>query len=332
MGEKNDAFCTFMEKEDVFADFINGTVFGGRREVAPEELETVPGIYHAKKKNGRKGGTRGRYRDVAKKRFREGTCCVLTVENQSELHYAMPARCMEYDALEYAGQLRKRRIRHKREKDLKGSAQFLSGLTPEEKLDPVVTLVFYHGKKKWEASRDLHGMLNFEGENEMFRKYTANYRMNLYTLEDLKEEHFTTGLRDVIAMMKRSEDKEAMKAYCRENENRFQEMEEETYDVISIMINHKKMDEYKEKNRTEGGKVNMCRAFDEMMADSRRDGIRIGEKRGERRGEKRGEKNGERKFAALAGRLMKDSRTADLERAVNSEAFRRKLYREYGMG
>ena len=72
MGEKNDAFCTFMEKEDVFADFINGTVFGGRREVAPEELETVPGIYHAKKKNGRKGGTRGRYRDVAKKRFREG--------------------------------------------------------------------------------------------------------------------------------------------------------------------------------------------------------------------------------------------------------------------
>ncbi|HIY60698.1 MAG TPA: hypothetical protein H9831_08485 [Candidatus Eisenbergiella pullistercoris] len=52
MGEKNDAFCTFMEKEDVFADFINGTVFGGRREVAPEELETVPGIYHAKKKNG----------------------------------------------------------------------------------------------------------------------------------------------------------------------------------------------------------------------------------------------------------------------------------------
>ena len=75
----------------------------------------------------------------------------------------------------------------------------------------------------------------------------------------------------------------------------------------------------------------MCKAFDEMMADSRRDGIRIGEKRGERRGEKRGEKNGERKFAALAGMLMKDSRTADLERAVNSEAFRRKLYREYGM-
>ena len=86
----------------------------------------------------------------------------------------MPARCMEYDALDYAGQLRKKRLRHRKKKDLKGSTQFLSGLTPEEKLDPVVTLVFYHGKKKWEACRGLHGMLNFEGENEIFRKYTAN--------------------------------------------------------------------------------------------------------------------------------------------------------------
>lgn len=74
--------------------------------------------------------------------------------------------------------------------------------------------------------------------------------------------------------------------YCRKNEKRFQEMEEATYDVISVMINHQKLNGYKEKNRTEGGKVNMCRALDEMMEDSRRDGIRIGEKRGERRGKK----------------------------------------------
>ena len=327
MGEKNDAFCAYMEKSDIFADFINGTVFGGRKEVTPEELEAAPAIYHSEKSTGRSGGARGRYRDVAKKRYREGTCCVLSVENQNELHYAMPARCMEYDALDYAGQLRKKRLLHRKKKDLKGSAQFLSGLTPEEKLDPVVTLVFYHGKGKWEACRDLHGMLNFEGENGIFWKYTANYRMNLYTLEDLKEENFATGLRDVIAMMKRSEDKEAMKEYCRKNEKRFQEMEEATYDVISVMINQQKLNGYKEKNRTEGGKVNMCRALDEMMEDSRRDGIRIGEKRGE----KRGEKNGERRFAALAERLLKDSRTEDLERAVNNEAFCRKLYREYGM-
>ena len=181
MGEKNDAFCAYMEKKDIFADFINGTVFGGRKAVMPEELE------------------------------------------------------------------------------------------------PVVTVVFYHGNKKWEACRDLHGMLNFEGENEVFREYTANYRMNLYTLEDLKEEHFTTGLRDVVAMMKRADDKEAMKAYCRENEERFQEMEEETYDVISVMINHRRLEIYKEGNRVEGGRVNMCKALNEMMEDSRRDGLQAGD-------------------------------------------------------
>ena len=327
MGEKNDAFCAYMEKKDIFADFINGTVFGGRKAVMPEELEPAPEAYHAEKKNGRRAGSSGRYRDVAKKRCREGSYCVLTVENQNELHYAMPARCMEYDALEYAGQLRKRRKQHRKKKDLKGSAQFLSGLAPEEKLEPVVTVVFYHGNKKWEACRDLHGMLNFEGENEVFREYTANYRMNLYTLEDLKEEHFTTGLRDVVAMMKRADNKEAMKAYCRENEERFQEMEEETYDVISVMINHRRLEIYKEGNRVEGGRVNMCKALNEMMEDSRRDGLQAGRRDGIRIGER----NGEQKFAALAGRLMADSRTKDLEKAVNNETFRRKLYREYGM-
>ena len=165
----------------------------------------------------------------------------------------------------------------------------------------------------------------------MFREYTANYRMNLYTLEDLKEEHFTTGLRDVVAMMKRADDKEAMKAYCRENEERFQEMEEETYDVISVMINHRRLEIYKEGNRVKGGKVNMCKALNEMMEDSRRDGLQAGRRDGIRIGEKRGERNGEQKFAALAGRLMADSRTKDLEKAVNNETFRRKLYREYGM-
>ena len=124
-------------------------------------------------------------------------------------------------------------------------------------------------------------------------------------------------------MMKRADNKEAMKAYCRENEERFQEMEEETYDVISVMINHRKLEIYKEGNRVEGGRVNMCKALNEMMEDSRRDGRRDGIRIGER--------NGEQKFAALAGRLMADSRTKDLEKAVNNETFRRKLYREYGM-
>lgn len=71
----------------------------------------------------------------------------------------------------------------------------------------------------------------------------------------------------------------------------------------------------------------MCKALKEMMEDSRRDGLQAGRRDGIRIGER----NGEQKFAALAGRLMADFRTKDLEKAVNNEAFRRKLYREYGM-
>lgn len=61
MGEKNDAFCAYMEKADIFADFINGTVFGGRKEVTPEELEAVPAIYHSEKSTGRSGKEKTKY-------------------------------------------------------------------------------------------------------------------------------------------------------------------------------------------------------------------------------------------------------------------------------
>ena len=80
----------------------------------------------------------------------------------------------------------------------------------------------------------------------MFRKYTANYRINLVTLADLQEERFETGLREVIGMMKRGRDKDAMREYCRKNEERFRRLDEETYDVISVMIHHRKLEERKD--------------------------------------------------------------------------------------
>ena len=79
------------------------------------------------------------------------------------------------------------------------------------------------------------------------------------------------------------------------------------------------------------GKVDMCRAFDEILQDKKEEGIRIGEKTGEARGEKRGEKRGEERMRNLIGLLMKDGRTEDVLSAAQSVSACRKLYQEYGM-
>lgn len=138
------------------------------------------------------------------------------------------------------------------------------------------TVIFYHGKGDWEACRDLYGMIDFEGENEFWKAFAADYRMNLAALPDLKEENYETGLRELIGMLKRSRDKEGMRAYCRDNEERFRHMDEETYDVISVMLNHKKLGELKAVVKTEKGEMDMCQAIEEMIEDGRRDGIRSG--------------------------------------------------------
>ncbi len=36
LGEKNDAICNYLSMPEVFADFLNGTIFDGRKEVSPD--------------------------------------------------------------------------------------------------------------------------------------------------------------------------------------------------------------------------------------------------------------------------------------------------------
>ena len=44
-------------------------------------------------------------------------------------------------------------------KDLKTAAEYLSGLSEEERLKPVLTVVFYYGTEPWDQNLQLHQML-----------------------------------------------------------------------------------------------------------------------------------------------------------------------------
>ena len=40
MGEKNDVFCAWLEKAEIFSDFMNGAMFAGKQKILPGELAT----------------------------------------------------------------------------------------------------------------------------------------------------------------------------------------------------------------------------------------------------------------------------------------------------
>ena len=135
----------------------------------------------------------------------------------------------------------------------------------------------------------------------------------------MQEEQFETGLREVIGMMKRGRDKNAMREYCRKNEERFRRLDEETYDVISVMIHHRKLEEYKENCRVEKGRIDMCQALEEMMEDSRQEG------------RQEGLLDGEKRLADLVSMLLTTGRVEDIRKAMDNSEFRRELYRECGI-
>lgn len=87
------------------------------------------------------------------------------------------------------------------------------------------------------------------------------------------------------------------------------------YDLLGSISHAAYLQEAKEKNRTEQGGINMCKALQEWMERERREGIEQGEER----------------INTLYMNLLRDSRGEDMQRAIEDKAYRGQLCREYGM-
>lgn len=118
-------------------------------------------------------------------------------------------------------------------------------------------------------------MLHFVKENEIFKQYIPNYHINLVTLRELREENFHTDVRELIGFMKRRRSKKALEEYCRENKERIRQMEEDTFEAVSVMINQPELIKTKAIYE-EGGKINMCKAMEDWKEELLKEGMERG--------------------------------------------------------
>ena len=161
MGKGNAAVREWMSNPVRFSDLYNGIVFQGKQVVLPEELEPAEGetdILLEDKKQ--KVQEIHRYRDIVM-RWKKGALLVLLAcENQEKVHYAMAVRNMLYDSLSYVGQIQQLwKEREKEEKQKMTAPEYLSKWKKDDRLVPVITLVFYYDTEQWDGSTDLYGML-----------------------------------------------------------------------------------------------------------------------------------------------------------------------------
>ena len=288
-GEKDLAVIRFLEKPENFSDLFNGSLFRGKQVLKAEMLESMSGrsALSFRDKDGGKVSVR-RYRDAVCKASGCTTYAVFAVEGQGETHYAMPVREMVYDAMNYAGQVKALSDKHRKRKDYRDGAEFLSGLLREDRLAPVVTICFYYGTSEWDGPRELFDILDIPEEFEDMKPFMTNYKVNLVQASDVDPENFRTDLKLIFRLLSMASDGKEMKRYIRERSEEFSHISYETYDCLRELLHVDKWWKINEDTNSGKGEVNMCKALEEIAEMARQEGVEQGKKAGEKEGFEQG--------------------------------------------
>ena len=217
-----------------------------------------------------------KWRDILKRAIiRYTDKCVyviIGIENQSEIHYAMPVRNMLYDAINYSRQASEADRLHRINKEYNGSAEFLSGFKKGDILTPVITLTVYWGDDEWDGPRSLHEM--FDTDTLPLRKYVADYKLNLIAPYEITDfDKFRTSLGMVLEVIKYASDEKAMNKLL-EGNSKFNHIEADAVRTINTFT------KFKFSINNDEEEINMGNAWEDHRLSGIREGLRQGEYKG----------------------------------------------------
>lgn len=261
MGAKDTKAKEFLSNNERFADLFNYYLFKGRQVIRPEDLEErdtteVLSLYGRGKKEIQKQKWRDLLKHAIIKATETAVFVLLGIENQNDIHYAMPVKNMGYDVMNYGAQVTEAAARHKKDKDYGSDAEFLSGFHKEDKLTPVITLTVYWGADKWDAPRSLYEM--FAMSDPQILKYVNDYHLHLIVPNEITDfSKFRTSLREVLEIIKASDDREKMKEVL-EGNPRYKDLENEAVSAINVFTGLKVPVNQKER------KTDMCKAWEDQ--------------------------------------------------------------------
>ena len=245
-----------------FKNIFNYYLYGGEEVIVNvKELDTKNVVNIPK--------TTARERDIFKeaivKTSDENTYVLLGIENQTKVDYDMVIRNMIYDSFSYKNQ---RSLIEKKENNVK------------IRLKPVITLVIFYSDKEWTGPRDLYSM--FEPFDEKLKEFVPNYKLNIIEPFKMAEEDLSKldhNLAGLFELIKKSNNKDE---FSESLFNKYQDLNPEIYELLNVVLNAGL-----EINESDG-KINMCKAIDDMRKESKAEGKAEGIAEGEARGKAEG--------------------------------------------
>lgn len=244
LGVKDTVTTKYMRQNEVFADAFNYFVYDGEQIIHPESLKELDTREIDVPYGGEKGSgqpvqkTRDVIKSVVAMMDKSTAYLLLAIENQSNIHYAMPVKNMVYDALQYAKQVEEAIISHRLSGDYKnvGSDEYLSGFMKEDYLLPVITLVVYFDSKEWDGPLSIHEM--FFGQDARVLALVPDYKVNLLAPASIENEDFgkfQSSLKEVLSFIKYARDKDELKKVLDADES-FRHLGREEVDVLNACV------------------------------------------------------------------------------------------------
>lgn len=338
MGKQNLAVNQLLERKDIFADLMNGTVFKGEQILKPEHLELISGqsgIFYEQDSGFKKALERRG--DIRMKAALGTYSIILANETQNKVHYAMPVRSLLYDALEYTKQVQEIEKQHKKDGDNLQGAAFLSGITKEDRLSPVITTILYFGTEEdWDGCKSIYDMLDIDTEGtsaDHLREYLPDYKINLIYVKDIENpEIFQTCLQYIFSMVKYNNDKQQLYHYVRNHKDEINQMDRIEMTAAFVLLGEqKRLAKLLESQNNYEEEMNMCKAIDDLIRDGELRGEARGKAIGEAAGEVRGTIKGRDKVNKLNQLLISHNRINDMIEACHNQTFQEQLFAEFNL-
>lgn len=315
MGNIDVSVKNFIKINSVFAQLFEKAVYHGTAHIDSEkltELDTAGQDTIKLENNSLQGLERLRDAQKVTMLFEDKAAfqVIMGVEGQADIHYYMPVRCMELDALSYSIQCKKIAQRAKEHRELE---KYANGVPKGTKIIPVITLVFYTGTKPWDGPISVYDMLNVPDDmKDWLLQAAPDYKMNLIdarhmTLEQINE--FEGDLKAFLLMLQEHFDEKQFKEQLKTTVA----MHRETWYALSKIKNDNRYAEYIDRisdTDLKGG----------IYMDTTLDYV-----------EKKGEKQGEKRVLDLYQLLANDQRLDEWNEALKDNNVLLRLLKEYSL-
>lgn len=324
MGEPDAALGIYMNNPDRIRSVLE--YYLGERLPQDWEYKELRGLYSVRNS---KGGLTHRQRDLIGEVHAWGKDFLLGLENQEKINLTFPWRLMELDCLAYRRELEmisegnQSLKRHYEDGD-----DFLYRFGKDDRVKPVLNLLLYWGKKKWEGPLSLRELAGDLSDLPVkMRRLSGDYKVHIISMRQIPEkavQRMDSDLRYVLGIMRRERMPGEYAAYIRENREFFSRIPRSALDVIDACTDIKDFRQYLRPDRKkENGReeTDMCYALEQIQKNAKKQGVKEGAKQGVRQGRQQ--------ISKLFAKLIADGRLEELSRAATDEPFQKELLKEY---